>query len=337
MVPVTGPSPPPPSPSPTPYTAPGTTPTPPPTPTGPTASPTSSGPGASHTPPPASSPSAGGTTASTGSTTTCELADGIKGGSLTWGFKKSFRSYVGTPAGNSITAGDGLKILSEDLAVAGKNTTGTYRWPFKSSSAYSSPDDFTVQYGGSVTYSYPAHYFKIVIAEPRLTAKGDTGTLYADVSLTVSAPGTTPTTDARSDVALASVDLSDGAPSTGPSGVTRTMHTAIQDTKAFTFNGSSFYQKGEELDDATVLLSGCAGSGPAPTNPDGTGEETPGASGGDDSALVPDLQFRPGELAGTGVSLHTVVVLATSMVCVAAGLTLVLAARRRKRPAEAHR
>ncbi|MFJ6540655.1 HtaA domain-containing protein [Streptomyces sp. NPDC091385] len=269
----------------------------------------------------------------------CELTDGVKGGSLTWGFKKSFRSYVGGPAGNSITAADGLKILSEDLAVTGKDSTGTYRWPFESSSAYTSADDFTVQYGGKITYSYPAHYFKVVIADPRLTVHGKTGKLYADVSLTVSAPGSKPTTDAREDVALASLDLTGGTPRTSASGITRTVHTAILDTKAFTFQGTSFYQKGQQLDDATVVLSGCTGSGNASgggTDAGSTGGT--GGSGADDSALVPDLQYRPGDtLASTGTGTPVLGTSAAAAACVAAGLALVALARRRRQPAGAHR
>ncbi|MEW2133798.1 HtaA domain-containing protein [Streptomyces sp. NPDC005435] len=294
----------------------------------------------------ASSPSGKPTGSPTATVTgrgSCELTDGVKGGSLTWGFKKSFRSYVGGPADNSITAADGLKILSEDLAVTGKNSTGTYRWPFEAGSAYTSPDDFTVQYGGKVTYSYPAHYFKIVIAGPRLTVHGKSGTLYADVSLTVSAPGSKPVTDAREDVALASVDLTGGTPRASSSGISRTMHTAILDTKAFTFQGTSFYQKGQQLDDATVLLSGCTGSGGAPGGSDGgstggQGAGGTGGSGGDGSGLVPDLKYRPGDtLASTGTGTPVVGTSAAAAACLAAGLALVVLARRRVRPAGAHR
>ncbi|TGN75638.1 hypothetical protein E5083_18445 [Streptomyces bauhiniae] len=307
------------------WTAPSAGPTPTTTPTKSSPAPT-----VSATPTRSVTPTPSNTATQSGS---CEPADGIKGGSLTWGFKKSFRSYVGGSAGNAITAGDGLKILAQDEAVAGKQSTGTYQWPFASSSAYTSPDDFTVQYGGRITYSYPAHYFKVVIADPRLTVHGKAGTLYADVSLTVSAPGTEAKTDARSDVALASVDLYGSAAKT-PSGITRTLHTAILDTKAFTFNGSSFYEKGQRLDDATVLLSGCSGNGPAPSasSGDGTGASQP--SGGD-SGLVPDLRYRPDSLASTGTDATGPITAAAA--CVATGLALVLIARRRKSRSAAHR
>ncbi|MFE0633380.1 HtaA domain-containing protein [Streptomyces sp. NPDC058864] len=308
-----------------------------------TAAPTPTGPGttpaATTTPSsPAGTVGASPSGSTTGTTEGCEVAGAVKGGSLTWGFKKSFRSYVGGPTGNGITADDGLKILAQDLAVAGRNTTGTYQWPFESSSAYTSPDDFTVQYAGRVTYSYPAHYFKVAIAQPRLVVHGKTGTLYADVSLTVSAPDTEPTTDARDDVALASLDLSGSTAETGASGVTRTVRTAIEDTKAFTFNGSSFYRKGQQLDDATVHLNGCTGTGDAPTTgPDDTtgGQDTGGA--GDDSALVPDTRFRPGELASTGIGAHSAGALAAAAACATVGAALVVLARRRRHTAGVHR
>ncbi|WP_416069879.1 HtaA domain-containing protein [Streptomyces sp. AK02-01A] len=57
----------------------------------------------------------------------CELTTGIKGGRLTWGFKKSFRSYAAGPAGNSVTAGDGRKILAQDLAVPGNHNRNHFR------------------------------------------------------------------------------------------------------------------------------------------------------------------------------------------------------------------
>ncbi|MFB7290610.1 HtaA domain-containing protein [Actinacidiphila glaucinigra] len=307
-----------------------------------TAAPTPGEPGTTPTATTPSSPAGTADASPTGTTSgaaeDCAVTDAVKGGSLTWGFKKSFRSYVGGPTGNSITADDGLKILAKDLAVAGRNATGSYQWPFESSSAYTSPDDFTVQYAGRVTYSYPAHFFKVAIAEPRLVVRGTTGTLYADVSLTVSAPDAEPTTDARSDVALASLDLSGGTADNGASGVTRTVRTAIQDTKAFTFNGSSFYQKGQRLDDATVHLSGCAGTGAAPTTgPDDTtgGQDTGGT--GDDSALVPDTRFRPDELASTGIGAHATGALAAAAAGATAGAALMLLARRRRHTAGVHR
>ncbi|MEU1623668.1 HtaA domain-containing protein [Streptomyces sp. NPDC005722] len=310
-----------------------------------TAAPTPAGPGTTPTATTPASPTATADAPSADGTADtaegCEVTDAVKGGSLTWGFKKSFRSYVGGPAGNSITADDGLRILAQDLAVAGRNTTGTYQWPFASSPAYTSPDDFTVQYAGRVTYAYPAHYFEVAIAEPRLVVHGRTGTLYADVSLTVSAPDAEPTTDARSDVALASLDLSGGSADTGAQGVTRTLRTAIQDTKAFTFNGSSFYRKGQPLDDATVHLSGCTGTGGAPTTGPGDtpgGPDADGADGaGDDSALVPDTRFRPGELASTGVGAHATGALAAAAAGVTAGAVLMLLARRRRHTAGVHR
>ncbi|MER8032310.1 HtaA domain-containing protein [Streptomyces bauhiniae] len=310
------------------WSAPSASPTPTTTPTKSSPSPTASAtPTRTVTPKPSNTPTQSGS---------CELADGIMGGSLTWGFKKSFRSYVGGSAANAITAGDGLKILAQDEAVAGKQSTGTYQWPFESSSAYTSPDDFTVQYGGRITYSYPAHYFKVVIADPRLTVHGKAGTLYADVSLTVSAPGTEAKTDARDDVALASLDLSGSAPKAGPAGISRTLKTAILDTKAFTFNGSSFYEKGQRLDDATVLLSGCSGNGPAPSASSGAsgGVSNPQPTDGD-SGLVPDLHYRPDSLASTGADAAGPVTAAVA--CVATGVALVLIVRRRKGRSAAHR
>jgi LPXTG-motif cell wall-anchored protein len=272
---------------------------------------------------------------------TCELADGVKGGSLTWGFKKSFRSYVAGPTANSIIASDGAKILDQDLAIAGKSSSGAYQWPFVSSSAYTSPTDFAVQYGGAVEFEYPAHYFDIVISHPRLVVHGTTGTMYADVTLTVSAPGSAPDTSNEPGVELASLDLSDPTPSSSADGVSLTVHTAILDTDAFSFEGSSFYQQGEQLDDASLLLSGCVGAEPTTASTDPTATATDPNGGGIDSDLVPDRQYRPAaldqsSLPDTGSDPSGVLTLAA--IAVVGGIALTVAGqRRRNHPKGAHR
>jgi hypothetical protein len=271
----------------------------------------------------------------------CQLTAGVKGGSLVWGFKKSFRSYVASSASNSIGASGGAVILNQDLAVPGKPMSGTYQWPFVSSSAYASASSFSVQYGGAIELKYPAHYFDIVIAKPRLVVSGSTGTMYADVTLTVSSPTAAPVVDKRAGVALASLALSGDATST-TSWITRTLHTAIQDIRAFTFNGSAFYQKGAALDDATALLSGCTGTtnpvlgtSPGPTGTTGiTGTGGAAAAGTGDSSLVPDVAFRPGSGAGadalpyTGINLGDL--LAVAGLALASGLLLIVAGTRRR-------
>ncbi len=257
----------------------------------------------------------------------CDLTNGVKGGGLTWGFKKSFRSYVAGPASNSITATSGASILNQDLAVAGKTSSGSFRWPFVSSSGYTSPSAFTVQFGGKIEFKYPAHYFAVWIANPKLVVTGTTGILYADVSLTASQPGQPPNTTAHPGEQLATIDLSGTSPVSGARGITRILHTAIADVNSFSFNGSAFYTRGEPLDDATVLLSGCAGSTvPAGVNgpdPIRISSATNGIGSSGNPNLVPLLSYRPtGALASTGDNIHAPLVLAALLVILGAGLVL---------------
>jgi LPXTG-motif cell wall-anchored protein len=278
----------------------------------------------------------------------CVLSNGVKGGNLVWGFKKSFRSYVGAPAGNSITASGGAAILNQDLAVAGKASSGTYQWPFVSSTSYVSAGHFTAQYGGSVELKYPAHYFSVVISKPRLVVSGNAGTMYANLTLTVSSPTAAPKVDSRTGVALAALDSTGSATGTSAAGITRVLRTAIKDTRAFTFNGSSFYQPGQQLDDATILLSGCVGTGStgaggtvtSGTGTGTTGTGTTGSSGraATDDSLVPALSFRPGadsgsdSLPNTGVNMADL--LAVAGLALASGFVfLFISSRRRPNPA----
>jgi hypothetical protein len=269
-------------------------------------------------------------------TAACDLAAGIRGGSLTWGFKDSFRAYVagGLPA-NRITATGGAKILPQGLARPGVAASGTYLWPFVSSAGYTSPSRFSVQFGGSVTLAYPAHFFSLTIARPRLVVRGTGGTLYADVSVTSSQPGSPParTTSHPSDP-LATVDLRGSNAVTDASGITRVLRTQIADVDSFTFNGSTFYTKGQALDDATVLLSGCRGA----AAPVGLGETVgapsadpghPSDSSGSAAAgnLIPKTRFRPGDVAATGADVRLPLLLAAALLGV--GGVLSLAAGRR--------
>ena len=272
----------------------------------------------------------------------CELTNGVKGGSLTWGFKKSFRSYVASGgSANSITATGGAKILSQDRAVAGNASSGTFLWPFKSSSAFTSASSFTVQYGGKVEFKYPSHFFDIWIANPKVVVNGNTGVLYADVSLTVTATGQPPETTAHTAEQLATIDLTGTSPVSNASAVTRLLHTKIADVDSFSFDGNAFYTKGQALDDATIMLSGCTGT----TDPNGggtgpNGGTDPNGSGLDnDPNLVPNLQYRPDAagvtgLASTGANLSEPLVLAVVLLLAGAGL-IVTGRNRRRRSAPA--
>ncbi|MCS7475341.1 HtaA domain-containing protein [Umezawaea endophytica] len=258
----------------------------------------------------------------------CAINGEVTRGNLLWGFKKSFRQYVGTgltggPAtGNSITAADGAEITNVDEVVGGGRPnpdgipTGAYQFGF-SSATYASPTDLTGQFAGSIRFSYPAHLFTLTLARPKVVLTGDGGTLYADVKLE-STPGAPSEPKELTGVALATLDSS-GATRTSEDGVVVVSGVKATLTSSEAFAG--FYETGAALDDVTVTLgASCA------TLPEGGGTPPPpgGQGGGDGENLVPALQYRP--LASTGATLTPLYAGAGFLV---GGAVLLFLARRR--------
>ncbi|MCR6484984.1 HtaA domain-containing protein [Amycolatopsis sp. OK19-0408] len=249
--------------------------------------------------------------------TACTLSPGtIAQGNLLWGFKKSFRSYVGGGTGNAITADGGAEITNVD-EVAGKAIpTGAYRFPL-ASGTLTSDSEFTTAFTGKITFSYPAHFFTLTLANPKITVAGGKGTLYADVDLRTTAGAPSPPVS-KPGVALANLDLASAVKTPGAGTLTV---SAIKATLTSADAFANFYQAGDVLDEPTVTLAAqCATLPPA----GGPGAGAPAAGGGGD--LVPDVAFRPAGLADTGVSLTG---LYWGIALLAGGGGLVLLARRR--------
>ncbi|MFJ1763420.1 HtaA domain-containing protein [Amycolatopsis sp. NPDC088138] len=247
----------------------------------------------------------------------CVLSPGaLTQGNLLWGFKKSFRGYVGGGTGNTITASGGAEVTNVD-EVAGKPIpTGAYRFPL-GSGQYTAAGEFTAQFGGQVAFSYPAHFFTLVLANPKLTVAQGKGTLYADVELKTTAGAPSPPVS-KPGVALANLDLATAT--TTPDAGTLTVSAikaALTSSDAF----AGFYQAGDALDEPTVTLAASCATLPPAGNPGG-----PGAPGGSGTNLVPDVAFRPDNLASTGVSLTGVY---WGLALLAAGGSLLLWTRRR--------
>lgn len=242
----------------------------------------------------------------------------VKQGNLLWGFKQSFRRYVGLGSGTSITASDGAEITKIDEIAGTAAPSGAYRWGFESAE-YRSAGEFTTQFRGKVTLSYPGHFFTLTLGRPKVVVAQGKGTLYADVDLKTTGAAPSPPVNLPG-VALATLDLSAAKTTEGEGLVTV---AGIKVTLASKDAFANFYQVGEVLDDATVTLGAeCAKlPGPVGAGPGGTGA-SPGS--GDD--LVPDVRFRPGSLASTGVEGTPFL---WGLLLLAAGVGLVLATRRR--------
>ncbi|MEU5693568.1 HtaA domain-containing protein [Actinosynnema sp. NPDC020468] len=271
------------------------------------------------------------TTTTTTAAPGCDLtAANARQGDLVWGFKKSFRQYVGVglagATGNSITATDGATITALDEVVRDGVPnptgvpTGAYRFTFDSAD-YTSPTTFTVRYRGTVTFAYPTHFFTLLLSDPWVTTANGATTLYADVELKATQGAPAQPTN------LPDVDLAHlTAPAAIPTdGLLTWPAVPATLTSAEAFAG--FYQAGTDLDPVTLNLG--ADCATTPTAPPTANPTTPPATGGTDS-LIPEAVYRPTTpttaLAYTGVDAeHT---LWAGVVVLLSGLALLLATYR---------
>ncbi|ACU36805.1 HtaA domain-containing protein [Actinosynnema mirum] len=273
------------------------------------------------------------TTTTTTAPQTCELTPTTVGkGDLLWGFKKSFRQYVGVgiggAAGNSITATDGATITAVDEVVRdGKPNptgvpTGAYRFSFQGAE-FRTRSDFTAHYRGKVEFSYPTHFFTLVLKDPSIKVSGATATMQADIALRAD-PGAPAQPVDLPDVALANLDLG-GGNHTGAAG--SLSWTGVPSTLTSAEAFASFYQAGTALDPVDLAVAAdCAKlpEGP-PAAPPGATPPAQAAGGGGD--LVPEVRHRPAQqLANTGSDVEDVLWLGVSLLL--AGTAVLLAAYR---------
>jgi len=113
-------------------------------------------------------------------------------GALHWGFKESFRTYVGNqtaalPPIGAIPIPERIVPTAPatfDPALSGAPTTTDevkrpYIFPAESGTAESA-GDIELDAAGGVTYNFPSHFFQIQINNPTVLVDGGTATIYAD-------------------------------------------------------------------------------------------------------------------------------------------------------------
>ncbi|GAA2974995.1 HtaA domain-containing protein [Actinokineospora diospyrosa] len=258
----------------------------------------------------------------------CDLTPAnARKGDLIWGFKKSFRQYVGVglagATGNSITATNGATITALDEVVRdgvpnpSGIPTGAYRFTFDSAD-YTSPTQFTARYRGTVTFAYPTHFFTLLLFDPWVTTANGTTILHADIELKATPGAPTQPTN------LPDVDLARVTPpaATPTNGLLTWQAAPATLTSAEAFAG--FYQAGAAMDPvALTLAADCATT---PTTPPTANPVIPPAATPTEN-LIPTARFRPTPgLASTGVATeHS---LWAGVVLLLAGMALVLAAYR---------
>jgi len=185
----------------------------------------------------------------------------VGGGSLDWGFKASFRAYVATGNGNPPIATSG---------GATRNADGTFDFPATGGTYDASAGTATVNYGGTVVFSYPAHFFEITLTNPSVVVDGDgTGSLLADVDLVANGGSTEQHLDQAEIATLATT-----APTVTGTDITFSgLAATLTATGASAFAG--FYPAGTALDPVTASASAAA----TPEEPSDPEEpEEPGSS-----------------------------------------------------------
>ena len=181
-------------------------------------------------------------TGSTGTLTITAANKVVGAGSLSWGVKQSFRSYVtGTIAQGSIT-GNGVGV-SGGIFRFGQSTGGT----FDPSTGLG-----TSAYSGSVRFYGHGGLLDVTLANP--VVRIDSAS-QATLFVTVNGGAATP---------FATLNLAGGTKSTPSntvsySGVPASLTS--QGAAVFSFNGSSFYSTGEPLDAVSFIIGSQSISG----------------------------------------------------------------------------
>lgn len=245
-------------------------------------------------------------------------ADGVQkvlSGKLTWGVKKSFRTYV--LSAGSITPAGG----------AGKNGD-LFDFAFGKGQLDVKKQKLNASFEGNLRFQYAAHGIDMTFANPRVDATGKSGTLYVDVK---NAAG------GKAAVPFATLDLSKTDYKTKGGVLALNAVPA-----AFTAEGAaafandttgSLYKAGDAIDpltfavavdrDAVLPTTGATTAGTGGTA--GTNGVTGGTLGGTVGGGTVG-----GNLAATGAEIPAAALLTTSGAAVAAGAGAVFFARRRR-------
>lgn len=179
-----------------------------------------------------------------------EGTDTAASGSLIWGVKESFRTYVtGTIASGAI-----------ELDDVAENATGEFVWSNGTGSYDSDAQIGELALTGSVHFTGHSGQLDVTLANPRIEITSETtATLYVDVTSKAfgSSPAVNETGVAFATLSLSSPVTSDEEISWVDAGATLTADGAA----AF----AGFYQEGQALDPVTFTLDLSSDSTPTPT------------------------------------------------------------------------
>ncbi|MGW2841211.1 HtaA domain-containing protein [Streptomyces sp. NPDC001493] len=190
----------------------------------------------------------------TGTTTAAQATRlELKDGTLDWGFKQSFRSYIG--AAGKITVSDGAEQAANNGAFTFVNGKGSY--------------DLTTHgtdtaFEGGVNFWAHEGALDITLSDVKVSTTGTGGAITADLK---TPQGT------QDDVAVADLDLSAVRPGQGEGGamVFKDIPATLTKLGSEAFNG--MYQEGQALDPATLTVTAVTPPTEEPTK-EPTGEPT---------------------------------------------------------------
>ncbi|MFT4210646.1 MAG: HtaA domain-containing protein [Microbacterium sp.] len=178
-------------------------------------------------------------------------ADDAGTAGLDWGFKQSFRNYIGDAG---IELSDGVT----------RNDDGTFHFPVDTAAYDEDTSTTAVSLTGSVRFTKYAtstgeYLLEIVLSNPRLQIDEDEQTLYADVSARAAAfsEPAEPLVDAG-EIAVATLDITDAVVTTAD-GVTSWSGVSSYLTADFAEVFSNFYATGQPLDDLSFAYEGEGG------------------------------------------------------------------------------
>ncbi|WP_425244520.1 HtaA domain-containing protein [Streptomyces citrinus] len=172
----------------------------------------------------------------------------LKDGTLDWGVKQSFRTYVTGMAAGKIEASGGATQAADNGPFTFTGGAGSY-----DTTTHGTDTGFE----GAVRFASTAHGFDIEIGDVKVVTSGTTGHIDADVTLN----GTV-----RNDIEFATLDLSAVKPATGAGGAMtfKDIPATLTAEGATAFNG--MYKAGTALDAATLTVTPAASS-PSPSAP----------------------------------------------------------------------
>jgi hypothetical protein len=178
----------------------------------------------------------------------------LKDGTLDWGFKESFRKYLGSPfSGGKITVADGAKQAAGNGVFTFVDGVGTYDMKTHGTQT---------AFKGSVHFTAHGGVLDITMSDLKISTAGKAGAITADIK---SKPEGGKEFVTQDDVQLAALDLSTVKPGQGAGGamVFKDIPAALTKAGSAAFNGQ--YKEGDQLDAASLSVK--AAGGGQPTKP----------------------------------------------------------------------